>query len=266
MDHERADDGETRTDGGTSGEQATATAHGDTGKTADDTQTATGDTEAAPDDVCTAVLFDMDGVIVDSERYWHTEQPERIFPATLAGEYPDLDETTGMNYREIYDYLEANYEPKISKAEYLEVFDAVAREIYTDRVSLLEGFQPLVDDLRAHGLPVAIVTSAPPSWHGIVTERFDIRVDEAISAEDIDAPGKPAPHIYEHAAAVVGRDPARCLVVEDSKNGVEAAARAGTTVIAYRTGPNSETDLSAADVVVESADALHREIRSRVGI
>jgi len=94
MDHERADDGETRTDGGTSGEQATATAHGDTGTTADDTepadddtQTAVGDTEVAPDDVCTAVLFDMDGVIVDSERYWHTEQPERIFPATLAGEF-----------------------------------------------------------------------------------------------------------------------------------------------------------------------------------
>ena len=281
MDHERADGGEASTDGGTTGtpddvgaavDDTETTPDGaeaavdDAGATVDDTQTAAGDTVAAADDVCTAVLFDMDGVIVDSERYWHTEQPERIFPATLAGEYPDLDETTGMNYREIYDYLDANYEPKITKREYLEVFDAVAREIYTERVSLLEGFQELVDDLRAHGLPVAIVTSAPTAWHTIVTERFDIRVDEAISAEDIDASGKPAPHIYEHAAGVVGRDPARCLVVEDSKNGVEAAARAGTTVIAYRTGPNRETDLSAADVVVESADALRREIRSRVGV
>ncbi len=228
------------------------------------TETATSDAvRTAP---CTAVLFDMDGVIVDSERYWHTEQPDRIFPATLAGEYPDLDETTGMNYREIYDYLDENYETQISEAEYIEIFDAVAREIYTERVSVLDGFQGLVDDLRAAGLPVAIVTSAPPAWHGIVTDRFDIEVDMAISAEDIDAPGKPEPDIYLHAASVVGCEPAACLVVEDSKNGVEAAKRAKMTVIAYRTEPNRDTDLSAADVVVESAAALRAEIRSRVAV
>ncbi len=223
-------------------------------------------TESSPAATCTAVLFDMDGVIVDSERYWHTEQPDRIFPATLAGEHPDLDETTGMNYREIYEYLDANYETKVSKAEYIEIFDAVAREIYIDRVSLLDGFQPLVDDLRAAGLPVAIVTSAPPAWHGIVTDRFDISVDMAISAEDIDGPGKPAPDIYLHAASVVERDPAECLVIEDSKNGVRAGKRAGMTVIAYRTEPNRETDLSAADVVVERAADLRAEIRRRVGL
>ena len=226
------------------------------------TETATSDTVGTTP--ATAVLFDMDGVIVDSERYWHTEQPDRIFPATLAGEHPDLDETTGMNYREIYDYLDENYETKICEDEYIEIFDAVAREIYTERVSMLDGFQPLVDDLRVAGVPVAIVTSAPPAWHEIVTDRFDIAVDVTISAEDIDAPGKPEPDIYLHAASVVDRDPAACLVVEDSKNGVQAANRAGMTVIAYRTEPNRETDLSAADVVVESAAALRAEIRRRV--
>ena len=212
-----------------------------------------------------AVFFDMDGVIVDSERYWRTEQPEHIFPATLAGEHPDLDETTGMNYREIYDHLEEHYETKLSKDEYIDIFDATAREIYSERVSLLDGFQDLVDDLRAAGLPVAIVTSAPPSWHGIVTERFEITVDETLSAEDIDGDGKPAPDIYEYAAEVVGREPSDCLVIEDSKNGVEAGKNAGMTVIAYRSGPNDDTDLSAADVIVESADELRAEIRSWAG-
>jgi len=213
-----------------------------------------------------AVFFDMDGVIVDSERYWRTEQPEHIFPATLAGEHPDLDETTGMNYREIYDHLDEHYETKISKAEYIDIFDAVAREIYSERVGLLDGFQDLVDDLQAASLPVAIVTSAPPAWHGIVTDRFEISVDETLSAEDIDGDGKPAPDIYQYAAEVVDREPGDCLVIEDSKNGVEAGKNAGMAVIAYRSGPNDDTDLSAADVVVESAAELRAEIRSWTGI
>jgi len=213
-----------------------------------------------------AVLFDMDGVIVDSERYWHDAQPEHIFPATLAGAYPDLDETTGMNYKEIYDYLDANYEPKISKDEFIDIFDETAREIYRERVSLLDGFHELRDDLAANDVTVSIVTSAPPAWHEIVTERFDITVGETISAEDIDGAGKPAPDVYEHAADVLGIDPGDCLVVEDSKNGVEAGKRAGMTVIAYRSGPNDDTDLSAADVVVDGSAELHAEIRRRTGV
>ena len=212
------------------------------------------------------MLFDMDGVIVDSERYWHDAQPEHIIPATLAGEYPDLDETTGMNYKEIYDYLDANYETKISKEEFIDIFDETARDIYRERVSLLDDFHDLRGELGANGVTVAIVTSAPPAWHEIVTERFDIAVAETISAEDIDGDGKPAPDVYEHAAGVLGVDPADCLVVEDSKNGVEAGKRAGMTVIAYRSGPNDDTDLSAADVVVDGAEELRAEIRHRTGV
>ena len=217
-------------------------------------------------DASRAVLFDMDGVIVDSERYWHDAQPEHIFPATLAGAYPDLDETTGMNYKEIYDYLDANYEPKISNDEFIDIFDETAREIYRERVSLLDGFHELRDDLAANDVTVSIVTSAPPAWHEIVTERFDITVEATISAEDIDGAGKPAPDVYEHAADVLGIDPADCLVVEDSKNGVEAGKRAGMTVIAYRSGPNDDTDLSAADVVVDGSAELRAEIQRRTGI
>jgi len=213
-----------------------------------------------------AVLFDMDGVIVDSERYWRTEQPDHIFPATLDGEQPDLDETTGMNYKEIYEYLGEHYETKISKKAYIEIFDATAREIYSERVTLLDGFHDLVADLQDRGVPVAIVTSAPPEWHEIVTERFDIAVDETISAEDIDGNGKPAPDIYEHAARVVDREPEECLVIEDSQNGLKAAKNAGMDVIAYRSGPNDDTDLSAADTIVESSEALRAEIRSLAGL
>ncbi|XVH32731.1 HAD family hydrolase [Haloferacaceae archaeon DSL9] len=212
----------------------------------------------------TAVLFDMDGVIVDSERYWKKEETERIFPTALNGEHPDLSETTGMNYKEIYDYLDDNYETEISKDEFVEIFNETAREIYGERVDCLDPFHGLRDDLEGEDVPVAIVSSSPPEWIEMVTDRFEISVDEVVSAEQLDADGKPEPDIYEHAATTVDRETEACLVVEDSKNGSLAAERAGAFVVGYRTDVNAETDLSSADVVAEGPDELESAIRSRV--
>jgi HAD superfamily hydrolase (TIGR01509 family) len=216
-------------------------------------------------DEITAVLFDMDGVIVDSERYWHDEQPDHIFPQTLEGEQPDLDETTGMYYKEIYDYLDDEYETKISKEEFVDIFDKVAQDIYHNRVELLDGFHEIREELADRGVPVAIVTSSPSSWHGIVTDRFDITVDEIITAENLDADGKPEPDIYNKAAEIVDQPPENCLVIEDSKNGIESAKRAGSFVVAYRTESNSDTDLSKADLIVDDAEKLQEAILSRAG-
>ena len=213
----------------------------------------------------TAVLFDMDGVIVDSERYWHEEQPNHIFPQALDGEQPDLSETTGMYYKEIYDYLDEEYETTVSKAEFVDMFDEVAMDIYHNRVELLDGFQEIRAALADREIPVAIVTSSPSLWHDIVIDRFDIDVDEIITAENLDADGKPAPDIYQKAAGIVGQPPEQCLVIEDSKNGITSAKRAGATVIGYRAEHNAETDLSEADVVAEDPEELREAIISRSG-
>lgn len=217
----------------------------------------------ASSDEITAVLFDMDGVMVDSERYWHDEQPNHIFPKALEGEQPDLNETTGMYYKEIYDYLDEEYETKISKEEFVDIFDEVAEDIYHNRVDLLDNFQEIRGELADREVPVAIVTSSPSSWHDIVIERFDISVDEVITAENLEADGKPEPDIYEKAAEIVDHPPENCLVIEDSKNGIEAAKRAEMFVIGYRREHNAETDLSEADVVTDSPDELQEAILER---
>jgi len=217
----------------------------------------------ASSDEITAVLFDMDGVMVDSERYWHNEQPEHIFPKALEGEQPNLDETTGMYYKEIYDYLDEEYETKISKDEFVDIFDEVAQDIYHNRVELLDNFHEIRGELADREVPVAIVTSSPSSWHDIVIERFDISVDEVITAENLEADGKPEPDIYEKAAEIVDHPPENCLVIEDSKNGIKSAKRAGMFVIGYRREHNAETDLSEADVVTDSPDTLQAAILER---
>jgi len=217
----------------------------------------------ASSDEITAVLFDMDGVMVDSERYWHNEQPEHIFPKALEGEQPNLDETTGMYYKEIYDYLDEEYETKISKDEFVDIFDEVAQDIYHNRVELLDNFHEIRGELADREVPVAIVTSSPSSWHDIVIERFDISVDEVITAENLEADGKPEPDIYEKAAEIVDHPPENCLVIEDSKNGIKSAKRAGMFVIGYRREHNAETDLSEADIVTDSPDELQAAILER---
>ncbi len=208
------------------------------------------------------VLFDMDGVIVTSEDYWVTFQREEALPAAVPDESVDVAETSGMNFREIYDYLDDEYETTISREEWIDRFEAAAEEIYTERVSLLEGFHELLTELQNRGVPIALVSSAPHNWIELVVDRFDLEgeFDEVISADDIDAASKPEPDIYEYAADRIGRPAGECVAVEDSENGIEAADRAGTIVVAYRIDAHGDIDVSPADVVVETPAALRQEV------
>jgi beta-phosphoglucomutase-like phosphatase (HAD superfamily) len=81
--------------------------------------------------------------------------------------------------------------------------------------------------------------------------------------DDIDADSKPAPDVFEHAAREVGVDPANCIAVEDSKNGVKSAKAAGMTAVGYRTETNAEMDLDEADAVADGAEELRDELLTR---
>lgn len=210
-----------------------------------------------------AVLFDMDGVLVNSEDYWVDFQREEILPAAVPDEDVAVAETSGMNFREIYDYLEAEYGTAISREEFIQRFTAAAEEIYTERVELLDGLRDLLAELDDRGVPTALVSSSPHDWIGMVTERFALEgeFDRVISADDIDAASKPAPDVFEYAAAEIGVPAADCVVVEDSKNGIEAAARAGTVVVAYRIDAHGDIDRSSADEIVDSPAELRERVR-----
>lgn len=206
------------------------------------------------------VLFDMDGVIVDSEDYWVEREREELLPAVVEEEIP-VSEITGMNYKEIYAFLDSNYTTRVSREEFVERFEAIAAEIYTERAELMAGFRELLADLDEREITTAIVSSSPPDWISLVTERFRLEgFDAIVSAEDIDGPGKPAPAIYEHAARELGVSPEECIVVEDSAHGVESAAAAGAYTIAYETSTNDDHDHSAADERVSGPEALRERL------
>ena len=204
-----------------------------------------------------AVLFDMDGVIVNSERYWVELEEDEILPAVVEGTV-DLSETTGMNFREIYDYLDEHYETTASKDEFVERYEEAARDIYGEKVELQEGFRELLADLRDDGRTVALVSSSPHNWIDRMLDRFDLReeFDAIISAEEIDGKSKPEPDVYEYAAEKMGVEPEEAVAVEDSENGVKSAKAAGMRAVGYRNQSGKELDLSNADAVAESPEEL----------
>ncbi|WP_435360233.1 HAD family hydrolase [Haloarchaeobius sp. DFWS5] len=213
-----------------------------------------------------AVLFDMDGVLVDSEDYWVEREENEILPWAVPDDEIAVREITGMNYREIYDYLDERYDVAVSKADWIARFDETAVDIYTKHVELLPGFAAWLAERREAGIPIALVSSSPHHWLDRVCERFGLEFDAIVSAEDVDAPGKPEPHIFEYAAEQVDCEPEECVSVEDSEHGVASAVAAGTTCVGYRSGADDSVDLSEAEVVVDSPADLLGTVDELLGV
>jgi HAD superfamily hydrolase (TIGR01509 family) len=214
-----------------------------------------------------AVLFDMDGVLVDSQRYWESFEEEYLF-GELLGDEVDRSGITGRSVWDIHAHLVDEYDVGVSQADFIAAYHERAREIYFDEATATPGVADLIRSLRERGYPVGIVSSSPREWIGWVVEEFSLGPLELLwSAEDVDGPGKPDPHIYETAAAKLGVDPTRCVVVEDSENGMTAAVRAGAYVIGYRAAPGAAPEVAravGADEVAVSPEQLRAAVEAAV--
>lgn len=206
-----------------------------------------------------SVLFDMDGVLVDSESFWQQFWRSQIFPHTKTGN-PTLEDVNGRNFRESLEDLAATYGLSAAPGHYARQFERAAETVYGEQVSMTPGIPEFFATLRDRDVNVGIVSSAPADWIKTVIERFDLApIDVLVSAEHIDLPGKPEPFIYEHAAAELDVSPSTCLVIEDSVNGVRAAAQAGSTVIRFCHGASVQAT-DHTDVVANSPAELRRTI------
>ena len=208
-------------------------------------------------DAPTAICFDMDGVLVQSEDHWVAIQRDHILPTVAPDDDIPLSAITGRDYTEVYPDLDAEYDLAVSREEYERLFAEAGREIYSEHATMLPGVHELLDSLRDAGVSLALTTSAPWDWIDVIDERFDLlrHFDAAISAQDIDGPGKPAPNIYERGARELGVDPADCWAVEDSTAGARAAVAAGMTVVGFR-GDGEAADLSMVHHLADDAAEL----------
>lgn len=206
-----------------------------------------------------ALIFDMDGVIVDSELHW--KSLEGFFLRSLVPTWTDADQSKiiGLSVHDLYRMLVSEYGVLQTKEDFMALYLGMARQIYGEKSSLIEGFRELLHGVKEKGVPIALASSSPLPWIDIVLDRFELRpsFDVVVSADQLaGGVGKPAPDIYLQTAGELGVRPRECIVIEDSKNGVLSARAAGMFCIGFRNGFNDEQDISAANMIVHSLTEL----------
>jgi len=179
-----------------------------------------------------AVLFDMDGLLIDSEPLWL--EAETAVMATLGADWTAADQAQllGGSLVRTVRYLLGKATRPASPAQVAEWLMTRVTELVRDRgVPLRPGARALLAEVAAAGLPHALVTSSERGFMDAVLARTGLRFDVLVCADDVSVT-KPDPEPYLLAAKLLGADPARCVALEDSPNGVASAEAAGCRVIA----------------------------------
>lgn len=215
-----------------------------------------------------AVVFDMDGVLIDTEPVWRRTEIEVFRTVGLELTEPDLLPTMGVPMNEVARiWFERHPWEGPTHAEIAErVVAGVAEHVRTEGAP-----QPGVEDafsaVEALGLPVAIASSSSPQLIEAVLDRLGLRarVHAVASAAEVES-GKPAPDVYLLAAQRLAVAPELCVAVEDAPNGVLSALAAGMKVVAVPDPAiGGDERIARAHVRLTSLTQLDADVLRRLG-
>ena len=175
-----------------------------------------------------AVIFDMDGVLIDSEPLW--EEAEIKLLKSEGVNYDPLfrDKVVGLNQTDSSKLIIREFGLSCSPERLIERRMEILLGIYEERLSMFEGAGEVIENLRGGGLKTALASSSPMRVISYVLEKFSLGpLFDAVVSGDCVKNGKPAPDIYLLAAEKIDIAPRFCAAVEDSPKGVKSAADAG---------------------------------------
>jgi HAD superfamily hydrolase (TIGR01509 family) len=203
----------------------------------------------------TAVIFDCDGTLVDSEplarRAWEVTLGERGY--SVSDE--DFAAVVGLSYATVHDFFAARVELPESGTFWPEYSGALFGLIDTE-LRPFEDALATVADLRAAGVRVAVASSSPRERLDRTLHRVEIHdLFEVTVAGDEVEHGKPRPDLFVAAAARLGVDAADCVVVEDTPTGVAAGLAAGAAVVGVARAREDREGLREAHLVVDELSA-----------
>jgi sugar-phosphatase len=180
------------------------------------------------------IIFDMDGVLIDSEPYWNDALKVGFRAAGLEMTDEMCEATMGARLNEVVDYRFKKHQIKGISAEEVEslILEEIIHLVKT-KASILPGVLSAIEKIKMSGIPMAIASSSPMRLINVVMEKLKIEqhLSGIFSAQD-DVRGKPHPSVYLRTAETLNADPESCWVIEDSVNGMVSAKAAKMNVIA----------------------------------
>ncbi|MDD2382059.1 MAG: HAD family phosphatase [Mariniphaga sp.] len=206
-----------------------------------------------------AVIFDMDGVIVDSEPI-HQECEKKMFD--LLGIQVSKEEHNtfmGSTDENMWYKLAKTYNLPIRVDEAIQMKKKLYLEhiMHETTIEPIPGVTELIGCLNRYGYLLALASSSPHNQIGYILSHFKIKhfFHAIVSGEDMKN-GKPHPDIFLKAAEYIEISPAECVVIEDSTNGVLAAKNAGMKCIGFLHSNSGSQNLSKADYIIHAFDEL----------
>jgi beta-phosphoglucomutase len=208
------------------------------------------------------VIFDMDGVIVDTEpvhRYAYFQHfAELDIPVTEAM----FTSFTGNSTRNVFQNLKTLFNLEQDVEDLIQRKRTIFNEAFDTKadLELLEGVENLIKQFHQKGMQLILASSASKVTIERVFNRFKLHqyFTHIVSGEDFPK-SKPDPAIFEHAASLSIAFKQNCIVIEDSTNGVKAAKAAGIYCVGYNSIHSKLQDLSAADVIINHFNELDYE-------
>jgi HAD superfamily hydrolase (TIGR01509 family) len=193
-----------------------------------------------------AVIFDMDGVLLDSEPL-HYEAVRQIL-AEQGVDFPieEYFRYLGTTLTSTWDDLCERYPITMPFEQFEARYNADVLVQYQAGAPLIAGARELVAQLRDEGVPIAVASSSHREWVEAALTGAGLRqyFDQTTAGDEVSM-GKPSPEIYLKAAQKLGVDPAECIAIEDAPAGVESARAAGMSVVLVRSELTNDLALAS---------------------
>ena len=213
------------------------------------------------------VIFDMDGVIVDTEPVHHFAYKQH-FELLQIDVSPEMYASfTGNSTKNIYQKIKNFYNLSETVEELVQQKRFFFNDAFENKkdLQLLDGVLKLIQDLHQNRFQLILASSSAMQTIDRIFERFDLNqyFDYKVSGEDFEF-SKPHPAIFLHAASLSNFQKNNCMVIEDSTNGVKAANAAEIFCVGYHSFHSKLQDLSTANFTINHFDELNAGIISKI--